>query len=139
PLSRRDFWAILRSLPAQGVTVFVSTPYMDEAAQCQRLGFLAQGRLLACDTPARLREQLTGRVLELRCIPLRPARTVLEALPQVHHLEVFGNRLHLLVDDAARDAATVVAALEGEKFTVASCRPIEPSLEDVFIALLGIR
>jgi ABC-2 type transport system ATP-binding protein len=134
PVSRRDFWQILYHLPQQGVTILISTPYMDEAARCNRVAFMYQGRLLALDTPAGLRGLAPGQYLEVRCQHQRRARERLQAIPEVSGVEVFGDRLHVALAPGGR-AEIVAEALAGGDFACEHIAPVEASLEDVFMEL----
>lgn len=135
PVSRREFWSILYGLPAQGVTVVISTPYMDEAERCMRLMFLQQGRSLACDTPAGLKTLLGGEVLALAARPGRAAREVLRARPEVQQVTLLGDLLHVVVENAARDAPVLLQALREAGLETEEPQPIPPGLEDVFVQL----
>jgi len=134
PVSRRDFWKILHDLPRQGVTIIISTPYMDEALRCHRLAFLYEGRLLAYDTPEALQHALSGMTLDVRCHPQREARSILRRLDAVRSVEVFGDKLHVAVRGEA-DVSQVAEALRGAGLQCEDVEPMEPSLEDVFMAL----
>jgi ABC-2 type transport system ATP-binding protein len=134
PVSRRDFWKILSDLPRQGVTVLVSTPYMDEAARCHRVAFMYQGRVLAEDTPANLRQGITHTILQVRCRPQRVARETLKQMAGVEGVEVFGDRLHVALR-AGADPSGLEQALTGAGVECEEIRQAEPSLEDVFVAL----
>jgi ABC-2 type transport system ATP-binding protein len=136
PVSRRDFWLLIYQLLQQGLTLLVSTPYLDEAERCHRVGLMDHGRLVACETPSRLRGMLPGTLLELRGPAPEAASPVLARLPQVREAQVFGDTLHLVVADAERDAPLLQAALEAQGFSEVHLRPILPSLEDVFVTLL---
>ncbi|MEN6549658.1 MAG: ABC transporter ATP-binding protein [Armatimonadia bacterium] len=134
PVSRRDFWKILYDLPRQGVTILISTPYMDEAARCSKLAFMSEGSLLAVDTPQALRSRLPYQMIEVRCRPQREARTALQHEPGVASVEVFGDRLHI----ALRPGTTSDALKPALKAAGVECEEVstvEPSLEDVFMAL----
>jgi ABC-2 type transport system ATP-binding protein len=137
PVSRREFWTILYGLPAQGVTVVISTPYLDEAERCMRLMFLQQGRSLACDTPAGLKGRLGGEVLALAARPGRAARDVLRARPEVQQVNLLGDVLHVVVENAARDAPGLIQALREAGLETAEPQAIPPGLEDVFVKLAG--
>jgi ABC-2 type transport system ATP-binding protein len=139
PVSRRDLWIIVHEMVAHGVTAIVSTAYMDEAERFDRLALLHQGRVVALDTPAALQATLAGRLLGVRVGHPREARAAALRLPGVSLAAVFGDRLHLAVDDAARRAGEVAAGLRAAGFDAADCRALEPSLEDVFIARLTER
>ncbi len=130
PVSRRDFWAILYQLVKDGLTVFITTAYLDEAERANRVGLIHRGRLIRCDSPTALRTSLEETCCEVRVRDRRAAREVLERTAGVVSAEPAGETLHaflapsLAIDDLA-------AALPG-----AAVRRIEPSLEDVFIALI---
>ncbi len=140
PVTRQDFWQlIIRLVSEEKVAVLVSTPYMDEAARCNRLGFMRGGRLLVEGTPTELRRRLEGRILEVRGASLRSLRALAEADPQVEHAHLVGERIHLRVQPGSGDASKVAASLrkrltaQGAK--VSYLAPVPPTLEDVFIAL----
>jgi ABC-2 type transport system ATP-binding protein len=134
PVSRRDFWKILYDLPRQGVTLVISTPYMDEASRCNRVAFLHQGRILADDTPAGLRAAVSGKIVEVRCRPQRTAREALKALPEVEGVEVFGDRLHVVLRPET-DLEGVRLALKAAGVLCEDVTETEASLEDVFVGL----
>jgi ABC-2 type transport system ATP-binding protein len=144
PVTRQDFWQLIIRLVSQsnhggpGVAVLVSTPYMDEASRCTRVGFMRGGKLLVEGTPAELRRRLVGRILELRGRPLPVLRRIAEADESVEDAQLFGDRIHLRVQPGGEDGITErlrehIAAQGGE---LSLLRPIPPQLEDVFISLL---
>ncbi|HVP38277.1 MAG TPA: ABC transporter ATP-binding protein [Candidatus Saccharimonadales bacterium] len=133
PVSRRDLWLIVHDMVARGTTVVVSTAYMDEAERFDRVALLHAGRVLTLDSPAALQRALEGTVLGVRAEPLRPARDALLGLPAVRRAVVFGDRLHVVVGDAAADLPAVQAALQAAGCRVLSAEALEPSMEDVFI------
>jgi drug efflux transport system ATP-binding protein len=135
PVARREFWRILYGLLKDGVTVFVSTPYMDEAARCQTVAFMSAGRLLVTDDPRNLQQQLPDAVLELAAQPLERAREVARAAPGVSAVQTFGTLLHILTGDPARTEAALELSLRQAGVHVSSLRRILPSVEDVFVAL----
>ncbi|MCS7173568.1 MAG: ABC transporter ATP-binding protein [Armatimonadetes bacterium] len=135
PLSRRQFWRILYALNRQGITVFLSTTYLDEADRASRVGLLHRGRLLAYDDPATLRAQLRGTVVEVVAAPRSEAKAVLREHPLVRSLEVFGDRFHVQIGSEA-DLHTLRRVLEEAGVTVHGLRAVRPSLEDVFVARL---
>ncbi len=137
PVSRRDFWRILYELLRAGVTIFVSTPYMDEAERCGRVGLMDRGRVHLCDTPERLRGRMQGTLLELAATPQRRARGLLAQLPGVLGIQVFGDRLHIWLRETEFDAAVVCAHLKRNGITACVARHVDPSLEDVFVSLLS--
>lgn len=136
PVSRREFWTLLYRLPGQGVTVVVTTPYMDEAERCMEVAFVRAGRLLDCASPERLKAKLGGRVLSIGATPLRRARDVLRTVPEVRHVALFGNRLHAAVADTGCSPAFLREKLRRAGLEVAAVEPVEPSLEDVFLGLM---
>jgi ABC-2 type transport system ATP-binding protein len=137
PVSRRDLWVIVHEMVARGVTAIVSTAYMDEAERFDRLALLHEGRVLALDTPAALQASLAGRLLGVRVGRPRAARAVARGLPGVMLATVFGDRLHLAVDDAAWRESQVVRGLREAGFEVHESGPLPPSLEDVFDARIA--
>ncbi|MGB5039877.1 MAG: ABC transporter ATP-binding protein, partial [Nitrospira sp.] len=136
PVSRRDFWRILYSLLKEGVTIFVSTAYLDEAERCHRVALLHQGRLLACDTPDRVKTLMRGTILEVRVGRAREAAALLKRRVKVESVGLFGDRIHVVTMDRVQTAQEVSAVLQAEGFTLHGLRPIEPSLEDVFVSVL---
>ena len=139
PVSRRDFWLLIYQLLQQGLTLLVSTPYLDEAERCHRVGLMDHGRLIACESPAGLRHVLPGTLVELRGPAPEEASALLRRLPEVKEAQVFGETLHLLVGDLERDLPRLRAALLAAGFADAQLRPITPSLEDIFVTLLRQR
>lgn len=139
PVTRQDFWQLVIRLAAQrkGVSVLISTPYMDEASRCHRVGFMKDGRIIAEDTPSNLRARLNNRVLELRGAPIGLLRHVAHSDQDVEDVQAFGDRLHLRVGkDKAQDVlGRLTSEIQSEGGQVDALRLIPPVLEDVFIAL----
>ena len=134
PLSRRTFWALIDDLAQAGVTVLVTTHYLDEAEYCGRLSLMHAGKMIAVGTPAELRGLLGSRaMLEVRTEDLLRALAVVEAHPLALEVAAFGTALHVLVDHAAEGAAALHDALAAAGFRDIAIRPVVPSLEDVFI------
>jgi ABC-2 type transport system ATP-binding protein len=138
PVSRREFWKLLAEFLSQGITIVMTTPYLDEAERCARVALLHEGRLLAIDTPAALRASLPGRLVEVIARPLPVALSALSSAPAVADVQAFGERVHVrLVGAAAASAEGAVArarsALEAAGSEIVSIRSVSPSLEDVFI------
>jgi len=131
PASRREFWELLSELLMQGLSVLLTTPYLDEAERCGRVALLREGRSLALDTPAALRASLGRPVVEVVCTPPRLARDALAGHPRVLAAQLFGDRIHLLPRDPEDSLEGLLSALPG--VAVQSVRRIEPSLEDVYI------
>jgi len=138
PISRRDLWLIIHEMVAQGVTVVVSTAYMDEAERFDRLALLHRGRVLALDTPDALRVSVGGVVLAVLVDRVRAAREALRGHPSVRGVTVFGDRLHVSVRDAGADGPVVEAMLREAGFAVRELKAVEPSLEDVFITRIAM-
>ncbi|NJC87201.1 MAG: ABC transporter ATP-binding protein [Desulfuromonas sp.] len=137
PVSRRDFWRILYQLLKEGVAICVTTAYLDEADRCHRVGLMHQGRLIACDTPDRLRALMPGVLLEIRTEqPRAAARLLREQLPDVQ-VGQFGDRVHLVSTRPAAGEAAGRDILRDAGMPLLGSRSVEPSLEDVFIAILG--
>jgi ABC-2 type transport system ATP-binding protein len=138
PVSRREFWKLLSEFLSRGITILMSTPYLDEAERCARVALLHDGRTLAVDAPANLRTLIRGRVLEVVAPAGVGAADLARGLPHVSDVQVFGERLHLTLDDTSDDAVEAVRrALGGTPLAGAAVRPVTPSLEDVFIATLS--
>ena len=138
PVSRRDFWKILSSLLKSGITIVVSTPYLDEAERSTRVVMMSQGRILMCDTPEAIKSSFHSEVIELVCDTVRAASEVLLRSFQRKDIQLFGDRLHILVQDAKMKENEILRTLKKEQIEVRSCRIIPASLEDVFIASLNV-
>jgi len=137
PVSRREFWRILYRLVQEGVTIVVSTPYMDEAERCHRLALLDHGRVLAAGPPGEMKSAMRGEILEVRAEPQRRAREALAGCGEVIAAHPFGDRLHLWVRESVAAEKAVRACLAGEGVEVLSCRAVPAGLEDVFISMVG--
>jgi ABC-2 type transport system ATP-binding protein len=138
PVSRREFWRLLAEFLEHGITILVSTPYLDEAERCHRVALLHEGRLLALDTPDRIRRSLPGRMVEAIVDDQAKALALLSAHAAVADVHVFGERMHVRIrPEVGGDAARLVEdALEGAGLGVRTARLVPASLEDVFIARL---
>ncbi len=137
PVSRRDFWRILYQLLKEGVTILISTAYLDEAERATRVGLLHQGSLLAVDTPDRLRELIDGVLLEVRSDRPRPAAAILKRTLATETVTLFGERVHVVTRDAGRTSGAIESALTREGIAVTGIREAAPSLEDVFVSVLA--
>ncbi|MDR3763309.1 MAG: ABC transporter ATP-binding protein [Acidobacteriota bacterium] len=136
PISRRQFWELIHEMAAAGVTVFVTTHYMDEAEYCNRLVLIYRGKIVASGSPAELkRTAMRGELLLVECSPLGPALELLENHALVQDAAVFGSALHLVVESAAAAIPQLRAELVAHNIAVARIEPIPASLEDVFVAL----
>jgi ABC-2 type transport system ATP-binding protein len=140
PVSRREFWKLLSEFLSQGVTIVMSTPYLDEAERCSRVALLHEGSLLALDTPSALRATLPGAIFEVIVSDHRRAAALVAALPRVSDVQMFGERMHVRVAAGVEVTSEALGAtLTAAGLSVQSLRQIATSLEDVFIARLGDR
>ncbi|MDA8086058.1 MAG: ABC transporter ATP-binding protein [Nitrospiraceae bacterium] len=137
PVSRRDFWAILYNLRESGVTILLSTAYMDEAERCSRLALLHNGEVRRCDTPAGIKKAMPGALLAIISADPRRLREAVSGQPGVLGVLLMGDRLHVRVDDPARRIPELRLLLAGRGVTGAVIQAAEPGIEDVFVALLG--
>jgi ABC-2 type transport system ATP-binding protein len=137
PVSRRDFWRILYQLLRDKVTIFISTAYLDEAERCSRVGLIHRGRLLACGTPAEVKQLMRGAILEVRSDEPRRAVGVLKRQLSGGSVGLFGDRIHVVCTEPDRIASEAEAALGQAGLTLTGIREIEPSLEDVFVSVLA--
>ena len=135
PVSRRDFWLILYDLMQEGSTILLSTPYMDEAERCGRVGFLLGGQLIACGSPATLKAELHTIILDIRCADSRSARRTLRQVPGMEEAVSFGEHLHIAVPRDA-DVQMALAQLRAHGIEAQDWRIREPSLEDVFLSYI---
>jgi len=137
PVARRVFWRLIRELAAEGTTVFVTTHYLDEAEYCRRIGLMADGRLVALDTPAGLkRTWVPERVLVARGRGLAGAAGALRRAPGVMAVAPFGAGLHVRVDGARLDGPAVAAVLAAAGAVAPEVEEASASLEDVFLAVV---
>jgi ABC-2 type transport system ATP-binding protein len=139
PVTRQDFWQlILRLVTQDQIAVLVSTPYMDEATRCTRVGFMRSGRLAVSGTPRALRDGLKDRILELQGQPLPPLRALAGADQDVETVQSFGDRLHLRVRPGTLPAVRqrLADGARAAGHAGLELRPVEPQLEDVFIEIL---
>jgi ABC-2 type transport system ATP-binding protein len=137
-VTRQAFWKLIIRLLRQGVAVLLSTPYMDEASRCSRVGFMSRGRMLIEGSPSEIVRHLEGRVIELVGAPRRLVERLSRCDPQVEDVQMFGDRLHLRVAPGTTEdvIARVRTSVLSEGGTLKRLRPIAPGVEDVFIELL---
>jgi ABC-2 type transport system ATP-binding protein len=144
PISRRQFWELIYAMAKQGVTVLVTTHYMDEAELCQRVGFISQGRLVALDTVSRLKQtQMRGQVLEINVSEPERAMRILKAAQQSGRIQLaevalYGAQIHAVVPEVRNYKEAVRSLLEAENMQVGSLEWIAPALEDVFISSVSV-
>ncbi len=136
PVSRRDFWKILQSLLGQGITIVMSTPYLDEAERCTRVALMNKGGLMRVATPAELKSSMTGTVVEIACDRVRDAFRILKEQRPALEVQAFGDRINVVLRNATIELPDVEQLLAGAGIVTASRRTIAPSLENVFISLL---
>jgi len=136
PVSRREFWDILTELHLQGITIFVSTPYMDEAERCSRVGLMYEGRIIVCDVPERIKGLVTGELLEVWTPDLRHAEEVVVALEGVLEIQTYGDLLHVFVDSVAQRQDPLQTALAAAGVQVIGLRQTRPRMEEAFISLV---
>lgn len=137
PSSRRRFWDLIHNLSSEGVSVLVSTHYMDEAEYCSRIALINRGRLVALGSPDELKQRaLGGELLHLECDAVGPAIEILNAAPGVRDVAAFGDALHVLVDDAAKRIAVLPPYLLRHGIGDVRVVRIEPTLEDSFVQLV---
>jgi len=137
PVSRRDFWKILSNLLKTGITILMSTPYLDEAERCSRVGLMNAGRLVAADTPGAVKKLMKGEVVEIVCDEIRRAYEVLKGRTAAREVQLFGDRLNLVVEDAGRDLPAILGRLREAGIEVRDQRVVPPTLENVFISVTG--
>jgi ABC-2 type transport system ATP-binding protein len=136
PVSRLEFWEILKRLSDEGVTILVSTPYMDEALRCNHIALISKGQILATDTPQNLPTLFTGQILEIEGEGLFGFAEKCQSLKSVQSVQLFGGRLHIVTDNAevCREDIAKATALSLERI-----HSVEPSIEDTFINLLATK
>ncbi|OQY21891.1 MAG: hypothetical protein B6I35_07330 [Anaerolineaceae bacterium 4572_32.2] len=139
PVSRREFWDILTELHLQGVTLFVSTPYMDEAERCSRVALMFEGSIVVCDAPAHIKGLVEGELLELRPDRLREASRIIEKLAGVLEVQTYGDLLHVFVDDVEQRVSLIQEALSEAGIVVQGLRQTRPRMEEAFISLIRKR
>jgi ABC-2 type transport system ATP-binding protein len=135
PISRRELWLILHEMVAEGVTIVVSTSYLDEAERCDRIALLDEGRVLALDRPTRLQSSLEGALFAVRTDRPRAACALLREAPVVRSATLFGDTVHALLR-RTEDADAIRAVLATGGVSLYDLEQVEPSLEDVFIDLV---
>ncbi len=136
PVSRREFWDLLTELHLQGTTIVVSTPYMDEAERCNRIGLLFKGQLIECGTPREIKAMVKGQVIEFHPDRLEAARALLVRQPGVLEVQVYGTLLHAFVEEADRTWPRLQAALSEAGIQIDAARSIHPRMEEAFISLI---
>jgi ABC-2 type transport system ATP-binding protein len=136
PISRRNFWDLIYEFAGAGTTVFVSTHYMEEAEYCSRLALMNRGRIIALDQPQNLKEAIQEPILEVIADDAPRAVEVLQGAPGILEVTMFGRAVHAMVEDEAAGAREIPERLAAAGYATESIQPIEPSLEDVFVAFV---
>jgi ABC-2 type transport system ATP-binding protein len=137
PVSRREFWNLLGNLRAeQGLTIYVCTPYMDEAERCHQVGLMYGGQLIACDTPQAIKALVSGQLIECTPSAQTPASALLARQAGVLEVQTYGHMLHVLVDDAQRRMPEIEDKLAQQGIACAGMRQIEIRMEEAFISLI---
>ncbi len=141
PVSRRDFWLILSEVLKEGISILVSTPYLDEAERCSQVGMLSEGKLLALDTPKGMRRHMKGSIVEFTVSDVRRAVNLIPRgeEPWCQELQLFGDRFDVRTADTKKTIENISALLTAEGITVLDAREVSPSLENVFISMLQRR
>ncbi|MBU1094917.1 MAG: ABC transporter ATP-binding protein [Bacteroidetes bacterium] len=132
PVSRRDFWKILSNLLKEGITIFMSTPYLDEAERCNRVALMDKGNIISCDTPKNVKESMNLQILEIVCSPIRIAYNKIKSTTGLE-VQMYGDRLNIAVSDYEKDYAVIKKIFSENEITEIDKRVITPSLENVFI------
>ncbi len=137
PVSRREFWNLLGNLRAEkGLTIFVCTPYMDEAERCTQIGLIYAGHIIASGTPAQIKALVPGHVIEFTPADLAPAQACISEMEGVIEVQTYGEKLHVFVDDVDQRKPQIEAALAGLGLEHGKLRPIETRMEEAFISLV---
>jgi len=134
PVSRLELWQLLKQLNDKGVTIILTTPYMDEAARCHKVGFIFEGQILVYDSPSRLIASIKDGIAELAA-PFAGSIKALAGLPGIKSVHPFGEMLHVVFDTGVTDIAAIKRRLEEARLVVQSLKRIQPSFEDAFLAL----
>ncbi len=136
PVSRREFWNILTELHLEGTTIIVSTPYMDEADRCSRVGLMYEGRLVICDSPKQIRAQIEGDLIEVLPNDWQAAHNLALTLPGVLEVQTYGEALHLLVDDGEKQLSLIEKVLDENDISYKGIRLAPTRMEEAFISLI---
>jgi len=137
PISRRNFWDLIYHLAEQGVTVFVTTHYMDEAEYCDRLGLIYRGEMIALGAPEELKSRfMREEVIEVICERPHEAMGFIEEISGIRHAALFGKGLHVVAEDSVKAIPEITETLTAKGFEVIRTEKIIPSLEDVFVSLI---
>ncbi|MBN1543018.1 ABC transporter ATP-binding protein [candidate division KSB1 bacterium] len=136
PVSRREFWKILRELRNDGVTLLVTTPYMDEAEQCDRIAFLHQGTIIVEGDPRRLPDSYPAPLVEIRCTDVVRAAQILQDSGAAESVQIFGDRLHVVMTSEAHTSEPLREILRKRGIAVETIRQVDAAIEDLFVHLI---
>jgi ABC-2 type transport system ATP-binding protein len=137
PVSRREFWNLLGNLRAeQGLTIFVCTPYLDEAERCNKVGLIYKGRLIAMDTPAGIKKMVPGHLIEFKPNKFEAAHNLVTGMSGIQEVQTYGAMLHIFVDVVETRQKQIEEMLDGQGIGWSGMRVIEPRMEEAFISLV---
>jgi len=137
PVSRRDFWKVLSALLKTGITIVMTTPYLDEAERCNRVALMNNGQILMTETPANLKKVMKGEIVEIVCSNIRQSFALLKKSSLVKEVQAFGDRLNIVINSSVNDMETILSHLKNNAIEIFDWRVVKPSLENVFISLLS--
>lgn len=135
PVSRRDFWKILSNLMKDGITILMTTPYLDEAERCNRVAMMDRGKIIALDTPKKIKESIGKIVVEIVCSPIRKAYRIIKENTD-YDTQLFGDRINIVINDFDKEYPAIEKILIQNEINVADNRVVTPTLENVFIYLI---
>ena len=136
PVSRRDFWKILSDLQKDGITIFMTTPYLDEAERCNRIALMNNGEIISWDTPKNVKASLKAQIVEIVCSPIRGAYNIIKAETK-YEVQMYGDRLNVALQNYDNEYQDLEKLLVVNKIQIVDKRIITPSLENVFIHLVS--
>jgi len=135
PVSRRDFWKILSGLSKEGITIFMTTPYIDEAERCNRVAFMHNGKIISIDSPNKIKETLNKEVVEIVCTQIRKAYRFIRD-ETGFEVQMFGDRINVIINSIEKDYPVIENILKKNSIEILNYRQITPSLENIFIHLI---
>jgi len=135
PVARRDFWDILKNISSQGVSIIISTPYIEEAEKCDTVALMNKGTVISCDSPEKIKAEYPDRLFEIFSNDVQSAKKILKTATVVRSVQIFGNKLHAGIDRNS-DGLAYLSDILKDKVAILNIREIKPTLEDVFIDLL---
>ncbi len=139
PVSRREFWDILTDLHLQGITLVISTPYMDEAERCSRVGMMYRGQIAVCDTPDQIKSMVPGQLIALWTSDIRRSKALLGDLDGVLELQTYGDQLRIFVEEANGTSEYIRNTLSAADIDILDMRRAQPRMEEAFISLISSR